>query len=155
MSAVLLHDGPGEITAEAVYREGGAFVFEDAVFEPGEVGDHQWQSPTFDIAGLLWPVEYLPGSDLEMGDETDVGYYTYGCVAVCQYVFTRCGESHEICHCVLPSVSYWFSKPCLRERRMLQSYPDSWLVARCFLLDEDNSGYANSIDIGLFSLLSA
>src|SRR5579863_2538468 len=47
MGALLFYAGPGKVTTEAMYGEGGSFVFEDAIFEPGKVGDHQWQSPTF------------------------------------------------------------------------------------------------------------
>ena len=62
-------------------RQRSAFILEDAVLEAGKVRDHQGQAPTFDVAGFLGSIEYLPGTCLKVRDEADIRNYAYGCVS--------------------------------------------------------------------------
>src|SRR5947208_6820429 len=74
------------------------FFLKRAIVESGEVGYHQWQAPTFDIACLHSSIQYLPGSNLKMRNETDIGDHSDCRISTRQNVFTGYRKTHEIIH---------------------------------------------------------
>ena len=75
-----------------------SFFLKCAIVESGEVGYHQWQAPTRDITRLYGAIEYLPGSNLKMCNQTNFGYHTDCRISTRQNVFAWCRKTHEIRH---------------------------------------------------------
>src|SRR5207244_9646660 len=99
LRALFLGYCPRQIATKAMDRDCCVFVLKDTVLEAGEVGDHEWQAPPFDVARLGRPVKYLPWANLEMGDQANIGNDADGGISRGEHAFASSREAHKVCHC--------------------------------------------------------